>query len=382
MLKNKSIWLGTALIITIIAIITGVYLKPYWNALKPVIGDSGNDTSTFIQNLKNQDNENDVDNGPFIVHPDFRLSIYSDAIINPRVMIEDESGAILVSEPSQSRVSLLNEKGEQEVLVDNLNRPHGLAIKDAKLYIAETGQVIEYDYKNQKATNPRTILDLPADGRHWTRTIAFAPDTDELYISVGSSCNICIEDDERRTTILRYTLSTQELVTYATGLRNAVFFNWNDEGQLFATEMGRDWLGDDLPPDELNLVKEGKDYGFPYCYGKNIIDPEYNQSTECLSAEPSFYDFIAHEAPLGIDFLEGDAIIALHGSWNRKEPSGYEVIRLTSESDFQVRESLLSGFLLEDGNSIGRPAGILVLSDESILISDDKEDIIYRLQKR
>lgn len=342
---------------------------------------SGPEIAQVIQELKEQDQTLE-DTGPFIVSQDFHLSVFSDQVINPRVMIEAEDGAVIVSEPGQSRITKIMKNGDHEILLQDLNRPHGLALKEDKLYVAETGQVLEFDYIDGKAINPRTLLDLPPDGRHWTRTIAFAPETDQLYISVGSSCNICIEDDQRRTTILRYTISTQELMTYATGLRNAVFFNWNDDGVFYATEMGRDWLGDDLPPDELNLIKEGLDYGFPYCYGKNIVDPEYNIPNNCVSAEPSFYDFTAHEAPLGIDFLDGDAIIALHGSWNAKEPVGYEVIRLTKESEYQERESLLSGFLLEDGTSIGRPAGILVLSDESVLISDDKEDIIYKLQKR
>jgi len=382
--KTRTIWGITAIIIVCILAVTYYFIRPYLNAIKPVLQDSSEQSTAFIQELKNQiDDSVDCTNpDPFTVNEEFCLEVFSDEVKNPRVLIQDTDGNILISEPGQSRIGILTENGDYSVLLNNLNRPHGLAILEDKLYVAETGQVLEYDYENGEASNPRTLLDLPPDGRHWTRTIAFKPGTDELFISIGSSCNICIEDDSRRTTIMKYDLSTQALTTYATGLRNAVFFAWNDQGQLLATEMGRDWLGDDLPPDELNLIEEGKDYGYPYCYGKNDIDPEYDNASRCVNTEPSFYDFIAHEAPLGIDFLNGDAIIALHGSWNATNPVGYEVIRLLEESNYQDRDSIMSGFLLEDGSSIGRPAGILVLSDDSILISDDKEDVIYKLRKK
>ena len=321
--------------------------------------------------------------GPFKVHSDFLLRVHSRDVNNPRVMIFDDKERILVSEPAESRVSII-EDGQRKDLVTNLNRPHGLAIHKNKLYVAETGQIVRYDYDQNRgsAKNPQVILDLPAGGRHWTRTIGIGPD-EKLYISIGSSCNICIEKDWRRTKILQYDLDTQVLRVYASGLRNAVFFQWHPgNGQLFATEMGRDWLGDDLPPDELVIVKDNTDYGYPYCYGKNVVDPEFDEPDKCNTAEPSLYDFPAHEAPLGIDFHNGDAIVALHGSWNRSEPVGYKVIRLLEDSNYQIREVIMEGWLQDDGSSIGRPAGILVSKKGEIYISDDKRDVIYRLVPR
>lgn len=384
MKKTKILWIGVVAVVLLILIGTVYKGYPYWSALKPVLTDNSGQRSSLIEQLKSNEDldlSEDEYSGPFTIHPDFRLQVFSDETINPRVLIEDEEGNILVSEPNQSRVSLLNDRGERSDLVTNLQRPHGLALLGSRLFIAETGQVLEFEYENGEATNKQVLLDLPAGGRHWTRTLGIGPD-ENLYISVGSSCNICIEEDWRRLKILQYDFQTEELSVYASGLRNAVFFEWNEEGELYATEMGRDWLGDDLPPDELNLIKEGQDYGYPYCYGKSIVDPEYNDESRCLVSEDSHFDFIAHEAPLGIDFLNGDAIIALHGSWNRTEPVGYSVIRLSKSSNYQEREDLLTGFLLEDGTSIGRPAGILVTSENEILVSDDKEDVIYKLQVR
>lgn len=390
---NKSLAI-TISIVAFVGVILSVLLifliKPYWQGIKPAWFPSDKESEQILDSLEQTglDQSDDLeDYGPFTIHPDFKMTIYSRDLVNPRVMIFDNAGRILVSEPSEKRISILEagEKIEQKVLLDNLNRPHGLAIKDNQLFVAETGQIVAYDYdvKKAQAGNGRVILDLPAGGRHWTRTIGFGPD-DHLYISIGSSCNICKESDWRRIKILRYNLDTQVLEVYASGLRNSVFFAWHPvTGELYATEMGRDWLGDDLPPDELNLIEAGQDYGYPYCYGDNVVDPEYDQSAKCRNAKGAFYNFFAHESPLGIDFFDNDAIIALHGSWNRSEPIGYEVIRLLEQDGYQSRETIMSGWLQADGSSIGRPAGILADSDNQIIyIADDKAGVIYQLKKR
>jgi glucose/arabinose dehydrogenase len=369
---SKKLLIGSGIVLVFIVLIV-VSILPTWKAIKPAWVDSPVQVAEIIQ----KENE---DNSLFDVHQDFFLEIIDRDLETPRVMIEDNKGQLLVSEPSLGRVSLIDST-KRITLAESLQRPHGLALQNERLFIAETGQVLEfvYDADKQEAELVRSLLDLPSGGNHWTRTLGIGSDG-FLYISVGSSCNICKEADWRRTKILRYNLESQELEVYASGLRNAVFFAWHPvTNDLYATEMGRDWLGDDLPPDELNMIEYQKDYGFPYCYGKNIVDPEFNLVSHCQQAEPSFYDFQAHEAPLGIDFYQNDAIIALHGSWNRSEPVGYEVIRLSEESNYQERESLISGFLQEDGSAIGRPAGVLSHSDGSIYISDDKADLLYRL---
>lgn len=376
---RNSIILGTLLLVA--AIIAGTFfaVRPYFTGIRPAWIPSPQ-SAPVIQQLA--ENPTPEDTGPFTVDLNFHFAIFAKDLKGPRVMTEDGQGNILVSETSAGRVSLLTSKGDRTTLLSGLDRPHGLAINDGHLFVAETGQVDQYDYQNGKASNSRVILDLPSDGRHFTRTIGIGPDG-ALYISVGSSCNICTEQDWRRQKILRYDLEQQQLTTYASGLRNAVFFTWNPaDKKMYATEMGRDYLGDDLPPDEVDVIQEGGDYGFPYCYGDNIADPEYNDPDKCKGAITPLYELKAHEAPLGIDFFKGDLIIALHGSWNRSVPDGYEVIRLTASSGFQERQSLMSGFLLSDGSSLGRPAGVLVTKSGSILISDDKANAIYRLTPR
>lgn len=362
--------------ITLFGFIFLIFLiRPYWIALKPAL------FSVQLDNLieSNSADPSDELSNIFTVHPDFSLEIITKELSNPRVIIEESAGQFLVTEPSLGQVTRVHLDGKVEPFLIELDRPHGITLTKEKLYIAETGRILAYDYIEGIATNKQVLLDLPSGGRHWTRSIGIGPDN-ALYITVGSTCNICIEEDWRITKMLRYDFETQALTEFASGLRNAVYFAWQPSSdRLFATEMGRDWLGDDLPPDELNMIEQGRDYGFPYCYGKNIVDPEYNLTTHCESATSSTFNFNAHEAPLGIDFYNNDIIVALHGSWNSTTPVGYEVIRLTNESDFQERESILSGFLRDSGDSIGRPAGILTTSTNEILVTDDKQGILYRL---
>lgn len=360
-MRTKSLHLSVVIFIVLLAI--GIFFtqaNQFWKGVKPL----------FNETLPSDELSE------FSVHPEFSLRLLTDEVTNPRVLVETKERNIIVSEPAESRVSVVTPNGDRVTLLSDLNRPHGLALLNDKLYVAETDQVVEYDFDGMQASNPNKLFSLPADGRHWTRTLGIGPDK-QLYVSAGSSCNICIEEEWERNKILKFDFDSEQLEEFAIGLRNAVFFAWHPEtNELFATEMGRDWLGDDLPPDELNLIKEGGDYGFPFCYGNKIPDPEYDDLTRCESTEGSYYDFIAHESPLGIDFYQGDPVVALHGSWNRSEPVGYEVIRLDDQKN---RESILSGFLVDDETTIGRPAGILVTSDERILVSDDKGHRIYEL---
>lgn len=350
-------------------------VKPVAEGIKPAII-----SQPVPVDLPKDEIGQEIPEGFLTVAEGYSLRIFTRDTINPRVMIFDHEGRMVVSEPSAGRISVY-EDGKRRTLLENMNRPHGLAFAGEYLYVAETGQVLRYRYDHASATvSERTsLLDLPSGGRHWTRTLGIGPDG-YLYITVGSSCNICLEDDWRRTTMLRYDLSKQELQTYATGLRNAVYFAWQPGTErLFATEMARDWLGNALPPDELNVIEPGGNYGYPYCFSNNVTDPHFNQPARCADAKPSHFDFEAHEAPLGLDFYQGDLYVALHGSWNRTPPIGYEVIKLTEESDFRQRETIISGWLKANGTSTGRPAGVTTGPDGRLYISDDAADVIYVL---
>ncbi len=230
------------------------------------------------------------------------------------------------------------------------------------------------------------ILDLPTGG-HFTRTIRIL--RDKLYVSVGSSCNVCIEADQTRAAIQQCDLNGKNCLVFAKGIRNAVgFIQYNDK--IYATENGRDWLGDNLPPDELNIIEEGGNYGWANCYGKNVHDTNFDKNTyirnPCMEPfeRESFVDLPAHVAPLGLTAYTGDTFpkeyrgklfIALHGSWNSSKPVGYKIVTVDPETR-EVKD-FATGFL---GNGVvyGRPVDIMNFRD-GLLVTDDNQGRIYRI---
>jgi glucose/arabinose dehydrogenase len=279
-------------------------------------------------------------------------------------------------------------------LLEGLVRPHGLALHEGWLYVAERTAIgrVRFDTATGRTSGPytRIVDDFTANGFHATKTIGFGPD-DWLYVSQGSSCNACIEEDSRRATMMRMRPDGTGREIYATGLRNSVGFDWAPwDGALYATENGRDLLGDEAPPDELNRIERGGFYGWPYVHGFDIRDPEYGgkAATEIGRALPPAHGFKAHNAPLGIRFLrdadappgfDRTALVALHGSWNRTQLDGYKVVALRWGDDGRIVETdFLTGFLGRDG-IIGRPAGIALGPAGEIFVADDYAGVIYRI---
>ncbi|OGF69152.1 hypothetical protein A3H65_01005 [Candidatus Giovannonibacteria bacterium RIFCSPLOWO2_02_FULL_45_14] len=349
---------------------------------------------------------------PLKLPDSFSISIFAKDLGAPRVMAYDPAGNILVSIPSKGEVvALLPDKNgdgmsdETRTVISALKKPHGIAFKCpetglCKIYIAETDKVVMYDYddKNLKLKNAKNIVDLPSTGGHTTRTLMFLPypNDNKLLISVGSSCNVCDEKDWRRAKILVVNADGSNLQTYARGLRNSVFMAIHPvDGKIWATEMGRDLLGDNLPPDEINIIEEENNYGWPICYGKNIHDTNFdnniyirNPCEEPFETE-SYIDIPAHSAPLGMAFFpeEGwpenywfNLLVAYHGSWNRTEPTGYKIVRyiLDANGKYIGEEDFITGWL--DGNkALGRPVDIIIHPGGTIFISDDKAGVIYRV---
>ncbi|MEJ2697243.1 MAG: PQQ-dependent sugar dehydrogenase [Candidatus Sulfobium sp.] len=260
--------------------------------------------------------------------------------------------------------------------------------------------VYSYDLKNMKAVKIKKIADLPDGGGHVTRTLLFMPGTDEdrLLVSVGSSCNVCNEEDWRRAKILVIPAGGGKLDPFASGLRNAVFMAVHPETKkVWATEMGRDFLGDNLPPDEIDIIEEGRNYGWPFCFGQNVHDSRFDpdNAVQCRIPDswPSHIDIPAHSAPLGLAFFPArgwperfrdDLLVAYHGSWNRSVPTGYKIVRyrLDSSGKYLGVEDFVSGWLTKDGSALGRPVDILIRTDGTIFVSDDKTGVIYRLSFR
>lgn len=349
---------------------------------------------------------NEIDDAPLKLPPGFTISIYARDLPGARVLCLDPAGTLLVSFTRQGKVMALPEttgRGTADAAVtvlEGLNRPHGLAFgpgEHPQLYVAETTEVAVYDYDPQtlKATNKNKIIDLPPGGRHFTRTLLFRPPPyeNQLLISVGSDCNVCVEQDWRYAKILVADADGGGLKTFASGLRNSVFMTAHPlTGHIWATEMGRDYLGDELPPDEINIIMEGENYGWPYCYGKRIhddqFDPEGLKLDFCKTTIPSYIDIPAHSAPLGLAFFPAswpqewryDLLVAYHGSWNRTIPTGYKVVRfkLDEQGNYQGVEDFITGWLTPDG-ALGRPVDLLITDDGEIYISDDKAGVVYRV---
>ncbi len=400
------------LIIGIILALVGLGAAAYyWQNLRgagPAVLPPPRDIATALEKGKAAPGGVSVDPVafPLKLPPGFTISIFARNLPGARVLALDPGGHLLLSLTSQGKVVALpdaNGDGVADAVVtvlDGLNKPHGLAFgpeKHPRLFVAETGRVTAYDYDpaQLKATGEQKIADLPPGGRHFTRSLVFLPSPRDrrLLISVGSSCNACEEKDWRYAKILAVAPDDGELATFASGLRNSVFMAVHPLSKhVWATEMGRDYLGDNLPPDEINLILEGRDYGWPYCYGKRVHDDTFDPSGAhrefCKETIPSFIDLPAHSAPLGLAFFPAawpqefryNLLVAYHGSWNRSEPTGYKVVRfkLDSAGNPVDVEDFITGWLTPSG-ALGRPVDILITDDGVIYISDDKAGVVYRV---
>ncbi len=330
----------------------------------------------------------------------FHIQVYALGLAGARIMRFTGRGDLLVSSPQQGRVFLLHNDADRDgspdgidVLLSKLNNPHGLALFDGWLYVAEATAVfrIRFDGQNRAVLGaPEYVLrDIPTGG-HWTRSVAIGPDH-KLYVSIGSSCNVCIEQHPWRATILRSELDGTGATIFASGLRNSVGMAWNPaNGEMFATDNGRDWLGDDFPPCELNRIVEGGFYGWPFTNGNRVTDPDQGTGHEAqieTSISPA-HSFGAHVAPLGITFYNakrfpplyrGAAFVAQHGSWNRLAKSGYAVVALFFGTDGTIREEPFATGFTEYDAVFGRPVDVAVGPDGNLYVSDDTTGAIYRI---
>ena len=333
----------------------------------------------------------------------FQVGMYSSEVPLARVMVFTPAGDLIVSRTRGDLVSLLDRDRDGDgrpdghrVLFDDLDGPHGLALHDGWLYVAERTAIgrVRFDVASGQLAGPyeRILTGLTSDGFHQTKTIGFGPDG-WLYLAQGSTCNVCVEEDPRRATMMRLRADGSGPEIVATGLRNSVGFDWAPwDGALYATDNGRDLLGDDFPPDELNRIEPGRFYGWPFLNGDGVPDPDYGaQYAGDPPATDPVHGFRPHNAPLGIHFLRGQpatlagygraALVALHGSWNRSTPDGYKVVALRWRDDGSIEESdFLTGFLGPDG-IIGRPAFVTEGPDGAIYVSDDYAGVVYRVSR-
>ena len=332
---------------------------------------------------------------------DIKLTIFAKGVNRARHMAFDDQGVLFLSQSIEGKVVALpdfdkNGKADQIVSIISGHRaPHGLAFVKIKddyyLYVAEETKVIRLKRTNKPFTygTPETIIDNIPIGGHNTRTIKIK--NDKLYLSVGSSCNICIEKNHLRAAISRFNLDGSGGEVFAKGLRNTVgieFSPYSDE--LWGVNNGRDMLGDHHPKEELNIIKNGKHYGWPYCYESQVFDQDIGLNFDCSKTEVPAYTFVAHMAPLGLAFYQKGTLpkrynhsvfIAFHGSWNRSVPSGYKVVRLKLDPMGRIisHEDFISGWLKKDGSPNGRPVDLEYSPEGELYLSDDFRGVVYKI---
>ena len=328
----------------------------------------------------------------------FSIDFFSDDVPNARSLARGAKGTIFVATRSAGEVYALVDKDgdykadEKYTLAKNLNMPNGVAFRDGSLYVAELSRIIRFDNIESKLDNPPepvVILEgLPTDRNHGWKYIEFGPD-DMLYVPVGAPCNICLEDDPYAS-ILKVNPADGKYEVFARGVRNTVGFDWHPKTkELWFTDNGRDWLGDDLPPDELNHApKAGMHFGYPFCHAGEISDPEFGSQRNCEEFTPPAQKLAPHAAAIGMTFYQGKMfpksyrntiLIAEHGSWNRSEKIGYRVTMVPNDGKKAKGYEVFAEGWLDDGEPWGRPVDVMNLPDGSILVSDDLMGAVYRI---
>ncbi len=337
------------------------------------------------------------------VPPGYRIGIWARDLPSVRLLRPLPDGSLVATQPRGGRVVLLRPDGDgdglsdgTEVLLEGLDGPNGVDVAGGFLYVAERSAVgrMPFDESGGRATGTyeRIVTGLTGDGAHWRKALRIGPDG-ALYVGLGSTCNACVEEDPRRAAIMRFEADGRSGRVYATGLRNPYGFDWAPwDGALYATENGRDLLGDDLPPDELNRIEDGAFYGWPWRHGADVTDPDMGPGPAQLlaAARPPAHAFRAHNAPLGIRFLRHPvhgpgyaraALVALHGSWNRSIPDGYAVVSLHWDPNGRIEERIFVGGFRGAAGLIGRPVDVAEAPDGAIFVSDDYAGVIYRVTR-
>jgi glucose/arabinose dehydrogenase len=325
------------------------------------------------------------------LRPGFKVGLFADNVGGVRNLALGPGGAVYAALEGPGRViKITHANGDSAAgsitdVATGLNGPFGLAFRGDTLYVGELTQITRF--VPGSATGKTIVPGLPSNPGHATRTVVFGPDG-YMYVAVGSSCNVCNETNPRRAAVTRYNADGSGEHRFATGLRNSVGLAFNPAtGELWATNNDRDNLGDDVPPEHLNILKDGKYYGWPQCYLPGQRNPEYPDA-DCGTVEPPVITFQAHSAPLGLCFYmstefpgyRGDAFITYHGSWNRSVPTGAKVVHVKVQDGKPVSiEDFVTGWQLPDGSRWGRPVAVLSLPDGSLLISDDQGGRIWRV---
>jgi glucose/arabinose dehydrogenase len=334
----------------------------------------------------------------------FRVSVFAQGLGTARMLAVGDDGTVYVTRRDSGDVLALRDDGTGKAaaprrVVTDLPRVHGITLHGGRMYLATIREVFVADVSADGSVGtPRAIVTgLPDGGQHPNRTVGVGPDG-MLYVSVGSTCNQCIETNDEHATILQMALDGSRRGVFARGLRNTVGFTWDPETRtMWGADHGSDYKGNEIPPEELNEIQNGLHYGWPFCYGKRVADAGYpldppgsSNAEVCPRTVAPTLTFDAHMAPMQIAFYHaqgfpaeyrGDAFVAMRGSWNRSPAVGYKVLRIEFRDGVPTRTSdFLTGFLAQNGERhYGRIAGLAVARDGSLLVTDDANGVIYRV---
>jgi glucose/arabinose dehydrogenase len=334
----------------------------------------------------------------------FHVEVFAEGVENARSMCLTPNGTLFVGTRVKGCVYALvdsdndGRSDKQYTLMEGGNMPNGVAFKDGDLYVAEVSRILKFTDIESKLANPgkpEVIFDkYPTESHHGWKYIAFGPDG-RLYVPVGAPCNMCEPEDAVYASITSINPDGTDLRIEQEGIRNTVGFDWDpNSGELWFTDNGRDLMGDEKPECEINRTHKKKNhFGYPYCHQGDILDPEFGKGKSCEDYTAPVVKMGPHTAPLGMEFYgnssfpesyRNDVFVARHGSWNRKEKIGYDVVRVHKNDDGSFeRLPFISGWLSDDKSDVwGRPVDIEMMPDGSMLISDDFGDAIYRVYYR
>jgi glucose/arabinose dehydrogenase len=331
--------------------------------------------------------------------PGFEIKVYADNVPNARSLALGKKGTVFVGTRAGSEVYALVDKNGDQVadqvieIARGLFMPNGVAFRDGALYVAEVNRVLRFDNIEDNLDNPPQPVvvndSFPRETHHGWKFIAFGPDG-LLYVPVGAPCNICEPDPNRYANIMRMKADGSGLEVFARGVRNSVGFDWDPRTkEMWFGDNGRDMLGDDVPPCELNHApKAGMHFGYPYCHGADVKDPQFGDKRPCSDFTAPAQSLGAHVAPLGVRFYTGSmfpqeyrnrVFVAEHGSWNRSQKSGYRVMTASlKDNKVEKYEPFIDGWLQGQRNW-GRPVDFLVMPDGALLLSDDQAGVVYRI---
>jgi glucose/arabinose dehydrogenase len=337
------------------------------------------------------------------VPPGFRVAVFAENVPNARSMARGARGTIFVGSRSEGVVhAVVDANGDFTAdrvvrIASGLEMPNGIVFHDGALYVATNTAILRFDEIEERLDSPPKPVtihaELPSEDHHGWRYLGLGPDK-KLYVAIGAPCNVCEKDDPRFGSISRLNLDGSGFEVFARGIRNSVGFTWRPgTSELWFTDNGRDWFGDDRPPDELNRVdsagRAGAHFGFPHCHGGDLVDSDHAKKEGCAGFVPPVRKLGPHVAALGVRFYggamfpaeyKGQLLIAEHGSWNRSTKIGYRVMRVRLDgAGAPTYEPFVTGFLA-GGDVWGRPVDLLELPDGSVLVSDDYADAIYRIR--